>query len=135
MKDISCPFPRLTKALRGAACLALCGLAAQAQPTVTNVFPNGAYQFQATNALNFTVNSTAGVTNLSVALTVTTLTGTAYLQNLSPVNGLTVTGPSTSENVTAALQSNTLYSVVISATDANGVTGNSTISFDTINPS
>lgn len=121
----------------GAACILAFGSSAHAQtgPTIANVYPNGAYLLQPSPTLSFTLNSAPGVTSVSVSLVTTTLSGSlSYLQNLTPGSGLTVSGPNTSETVSATLKTNTLYTATISATDANGTT-TATYSFDTISAS
>jgi hypothetical protein len=129
---------KLTKSIVAgvaAACILFSGNAARAQSAIANVFPNGNYQFQYSPTLSFTASSAAGVTSVSVQLTITSLaTGSSYLQNLTLGNGLSTTGSSTSYTVTANLTSNTLYSAVIQVTDANSSTASSTVTFDTIAP-
>ncbi len=91
--------------------------------------------FQPSTTLSFTASSPAGVTNVTVQLTVTSMyTGNSFLKNLNSKNGLTITGPSTGESVSAVLASNTLYSAVIQVQDATGNTVNQTVVFDTITP-
>ena len=122
-------------ALLIAASFLLCGRLAQAQSTISALYPNGTNLFQPSTTLSFTASSPAGVTNVTVALTVTSIyKGTSFLKNLSAGNGLTITGPATAENVSAALTSNTLYSAVIQVADANGNVTNLTVTFDTITP-
>src|SRR5882672_1829369 len=66
---------------------------AEAQPVISNVYPNGTNMFQPSSTLSFTASSPAGVTNITVGLTVTSLyKGTSFLRNLTAVNGLTITG-------------------------------------------
>jgi type VI protein secretion system component Hcp len=110
---------------------------AQTGPAITNIYPDGTYQFQPSPTISFYASSAAGVTNVSVTLNSTSLTGQAGLpKTLTSGNGLTVTGPSTDEYVSGGpLVSNTLYSATIKATDANGNLTSTNISFDTINPS
>jgi len=48
---------------------------------------------------------------------------------------LTVSGPTTAELVSAPLSSNTIYSAIITAIDANGLSASTTVGFDTIVPS
>jgi hypothetical protein len=108
----------------------------EAQSVISNVYPNGTNLFQPSSTLTFTASSPAGVTNVTVSLTVKSLyTGQSYLKNLTAANGLTITGPNTSLSVSAALTSNTLYSAAIQIADANGSAASQTVSFDTINPS
>jgi len=91
--------------------------------------------FQPSSTLSFTASSAAGITNVTVQLTVTSLyTGSSFIKNLSAGHGLTITGPSTGENVSAALTSNTLYSAIIRIQDANGSVASQTNAFDTITP-
>jgi hypothetical protein len=106
----------------------------QAAPTISSVFPDGTHQFQASTKLSFTASSTAGVTNVTVALTITSLKGTSFIRNLSSASGLTITGPATGESVSAALSSNTLYIAAVQVTDATGATVSTNITFDTIAP-
>ena len=118
-----------------AACMMLCGGVAQAQPVISGVFPNGAYQFQATNKLAFTVTSSANVTNITVSLQTTPLGGSTILEISSIGDGLTITGTGTSNNVSLSLSSNTIYAGSISVADANGNVASTSLSFDTIEPS
>jgi hypothetical protein len=93
--------------------------------------------FQPSSTLSFTASSAAGVTNVTVHLTVTSLyTGQSFVRNLSSAagGGLTITGPGTGETVSVGLSSNTVYSAVIQVKDATGNTANQTVSFDTIIP-
>lgn len=108
--------------------------AAQAQPTLSSIYPDGTVQFQATNTLAFNVSSTVGITNLTVQLSATNLVGVGTTQLLTNGSGLTVTGPATSETATATLSNNIMYIAVIQAADANG-TLSTTVVFDTITPS
>ncbi|HXC98006.1 MAG TPA: lamin tail domain-containing protein [Verrucomicrobiae bacterium] len=109
---------------------------AQALPVISNVYPNGALQFQSSATLNFTASSSLGIapSAITVQLTGTTLPGTTYTTTLTSANGLTVTGTASSENVSTPLTSNMVYTAVIQVTDANENTTNLTVSFDTINP-
>ncbi len=134
MKDKNCPLFLSTRGALAAACMLLPALA-QAQPTISAISPDGSHQFQPASALTFNVASLVGVTNVSVQLTVGSLLGSKYLEAFSTGNGLSITGPSTSESVSVPLNTNVYYSVVIQATDANGATASSSAAFDTINPS
>jgi hypothetical protein len=131
----------LASACFTAVCLLLSGALAQAQPTLTAFSPDGSVQFQSAapspNTLTFTVNSSTGVTNLSVLLT-----GTGFLSvvggwpvattvTLTTNNGLVVSGPSTSENVVIPLGNDMTYNATITAADAGGVTVHA-MTFDTI---
>src|SRR6267142_97375 len=107
----------------------------EAQPVISNVYPNGTNLFQPSSTLSFTASSPAGVTNVTVQLTVTSLyKGTSFINSLTAASGLTITGPSTALNVSAVLTSNTLYSAAIHIQDANGSVSNLTVSFNTITP-
>lgn len=127
---------RTTKSFNAAlACLAgalLCGGAtALAQPSISNVYPNGTNMFQPSATLSFAVTSGSGVTNITVDLTSTNLySGTVLRAHRTSANGLTIAG----SNVSTPLSANTLYGATITAYDASG---NSSVSvgFDTINPS
>ncbi len=129
---------KLTKTI--SACLAavgvmLTGSISQAAPTISNLSPNGAFQFQSSGTLGFTLASTPGVTNVSVQLTGTPLTGggSAVLSYLTIGNGLTAVGSANSETISATLSSNVIYSAVIKASDAAGTTSQA-FNFDTIQP-
>ncbi len=107
-----------------------------AQSVISNVYPNGTNLFQPSSTLTFTASAPAGVTNVTVGLTVKSLyTGQSYLKNLTAANGLTITGPTTSLSVSAVLISNTLYTAAIQIADANGNVANQNVTFDTIAPS
>jgi hypothetical protein len=113
----------------------LSGGFAQAQSSIANIYPNGTNMFQPSSTLSFTASSPAGVTNVTVSLTVISLyKGTSFIKNLTASSGLTITGPSTALNVSAVLTSNTLYSAAIQVKDANGSMANQTVAFDTITP-
>jgi hypothetical protein len=118
------------------ACALFWGAVAQAQPTVSTIYPDGAIQFQHTNTLAFTISSATSVnpSSISVHLAATNLDGTVTSQLLTATNGLTITGSATSRVVTTPLASNTVYTAIIQATDSTGdlVTTND---FDTITPS
>jgi hypothetical protein len=135
---IAAPFAKLFASLKACAAFALLMLAgrmAHAQTTITGISPDGTRQFQPSATLTFNAGSPAGVTNVTVQLTTTSLTGQSFLKNLTAGHGLTITGPATSRSVSASLSSNVLYSAVIQAVDANGNAASSTVSFDTIAPS
>jgi hypothetical protein len=120
----------------GAISALLCGAVAQAQPVITSISPDGSHLFQPASVLSFHATSTVGVTNVTVALTVTSLSGSSFLKNLTQASGLTVNGATSKDlTVTANLTSNVMYAAVIQATDANGVSSSASVSFDTINPS
>jgi hypothetical protein len=106
-------------------------------PSIANISPNGATQFQASGAFTFTASSVAGIStnSISVQITGTNLFGQTFTTNLTAGNGLTISGSSTSWNVSLYLAANTFYSAVISVTSLNGDQATSTVSFDTVNPS
>jgi hypothetical protein len=106
-------------------------------PTITQVYPNGAVQFQPTNTFAFSANSAAGInaTGIRVTFTVTSLTQN-YTTNIASTNGLVVSGTSNNRTVTyAGLIENARYTAAITVSDINNNTANSTVSFDTYNPS
>src|SRR5258708_582223 len=105
----------------------------EAQPVISSISPNGQYQFQPSPTLSFVASSGTGVTNVSVQLTTTTMLGQGSFRTLTPLSGLTVTGPATSESVSCSLRTNFLYTAVIHASDAGG-SSSATVTFDTINP-
>ncbi len=120
-----------------AACVLLSGnvTRTQASPVIANTYPNGAYQFQATNSLAFNVNSSVTVTNIKVLLNVTPLGGSSFIKTITTANGLIISGPPASLIVTAPLSTNTVFTATITAIDANGDSTVSSVSFDTISPS
>lgn len=108
-------------------------------PTIPSMSPS--YETLCTNAFfTATANSAAfTITNVQVIVTTTTLGGTASTTatNVPGSPGLTVTGLGTgTANISYALHSNTVYSsVVVKATDANGITVTSPAdAFDTLAP-
>jgi hypothetical protein len=132
-----------------AASLVVYGNAAQAQPSISDVMlpnaPNqqngfavGQVQFQGAapnpNQLTFQATSATGVTALIVNLTGTTLQGGVSSTFLTLTYGLSVSGPSTNESVLVPLENDTLYTAVITATDAGGSVSLPSVKFDTINP-
>jgi hypothetical protein len=108
--------------------------ALMAPPTLVSIYPDGSVQFQPTNVLAFNLSSRAGITRLSVQLSITNLVGTGTTQVLTNGNGLTVTGSATNLSASAPLTSNMLYTAVIQAVDANG-SFTTNVTFDTIMPS
>ena len=98
------------------------------QPTIVNVFPNGAAFFQATNKFAFTVNTAGGGTIATNNITVT-LNGVA-------LTGLQFTGSAATGwvvNYTNLVQ-NTNYVAAINVLDSNGNSASTTVSFDTFKP-
>src|SRR5579862_1809049 len=120
-----------------AACTAVgffCSHVAPAQPAIGSVYPDGSYLLQPAATLSFTASAPAGVTNVSVQLTLTNMsTLQSYVRTLSSANGLTISGPSTSQSVSAPLITNGLYRALIQVTDATNGTASQTVIFDTIN--
>ncbi len=115
----------------------LCGGASQAAPSISGVvLPNahnnqgtyaiGSVQFQGavppkTNFLSFQVTSATGITTLMVQLQDTNLPGVVTTTSLTSANGgLTVSGASTNETITAPLAKDTTYGLVITAADSSG---------------
>lgn len=131
-------FPKMKSLISTSALVAALSLlshSAVAQPTISSVFPSGAYQFQQTNALTFTAGSSAGIANVSVTLTATTLLGVqGFPQTLTSSSGLTISGSANSETVRAPLNTNDLYTAEIVVTDTGGLSTTNSISFDTISP-
>src|SRR6202000_791965 len=98
-------------------------------------YPDGKFQFEQTNKLVFTANSTAGVhaSDILVQLTGTTLGGQSSSVILTPANGLTVTGSANSWNVSyGSLSNDMIYSAFIQVADVNGGVTSTTIKFDTV---
>jgi len=135
MKDLSHLCSQSSKTAWAAACLALSACVAAAQPAITGIYPDGARQFEPASALSFTASSAAGITNVTVNLTGGKIGHTAYLKKLTLSSGLSVSGSAQSENVSAALSTNWLYSATITVQDASGQSASTTFKFDTIIPS
>ena len=136
------PTQLLAPLVAGLAAVAIlfCGDAARANPTIGSVSPSGAVQLQGAapspNVLSFTATTTAasGITGITVALTGTNLPGVVTVINLTSANGgLTVTGTSNNETITAPLADDTVYGMLITVTDSAGSSTSSGV-FDTINP-
>ena len=114
-------------------------LAGPPSPTLSAVTPN-LITLCTNTALTCTVSSTnTTISSVQVIATTTTLGGTVTNTTTYTVGspGLTVTGIGTSSaNISLALATNTIYqSVVVSATDADGVTVSSPVdTFDTLVP-
>ena len=108
--------------------------------TITNVYPDGAWQFEATNALVFTASSSVNINpayDVLVILTGTNLvTGAGSVTTYTTANGLVVSSSSTSTNIIATipLTSNSVYTAVIQVNDANGIPTSFTEKFDTVTP-
>jgi hypothetical protein len=112
--------------------------AAVAATVITNLYPDGAVQFQSSATLSFTASTPNGLTTngIEILLTGTNLVGTGTVKDLTAGNGLNVTSLSpTSCNVSAPLASNTTYTAFIQITDGDGIVQSWNVKFDTINPS
>jgi hypothetical protein len=121
-----------------ASCLLLSSNPAQAQVTISNIYPDGVYQFESSPTLSFNASSPAGIaaTNVKVVLTTTYIqNGVSFFRTVTSANGLTISGPSTNLTVSMGLGSNTAFKAVITATDTASSTASTTVNFDTINPS
>jgi hypothetical protein len=105
-------------------------------PVINNLYPNGVDQFQYTNTMSFNAESSAGInpSTISVQLTATNLVGQAFETNITAANGLTISGPSTNLSINLSLQSNTVYTAVISVTSQNNEVSTTSVSFDTVQP-
>ena len=105
-------------------------------PVISNLYPNGQYQFQNSSDLTFNAASSAGFDpgEISVQLTGTNLLGQAFITNFTSANGLIITGPSTNLSISLPLLSNTVYTAVVTVTTENNETTSSSVSFDTITP-
>lgn len=91
-------------------------------PVISGVYPNGTNLFQSTNTLAFSLSSAAGVSTNNIILTL----------NGAPVSNLVFAGSATNWSVSYPhLQPNTVYTVLIAATDANGNVTSASNSFDT----
>ncbi len=105
--------------------------------TITNVYPDGSFQFQDTNTFTFNASSPVAInpsTDVSVQLAATNLSGVGSVTLLTTANGLSYTGNSTNITVTGPLTSNMVYTVLIIVNDANGNPASSSVNFDTIAP-
>src|SRR5207248_1608385 len=105
-------------------------------PTITNVYPDGVYQFQRTNTLAFEVLSPVGVdpAGLQIVVNATNLLGQGSSQLLTTANGLSATGSTNDWIVTTPLTSNTVYTLVIQAADLNDNASSVNVVFDTVSP-
>ncbi len=115
---------RFTSTITGlwvAGCVFLANEIVQAQ-SISNVSPDGSHLFQPSTTLSFIAASPAGVANITVQLTGTSLPGVTTVTTLTSASGLNLTGTITSRNVSAPLTSNMVYTAVIQMTDANNNT-------------
>ena len=101
---------------------------------VTNEYPNGVVQFQATNTFNCSVISPNGIGNIVVEAQGSYLSGGSFSQTLTPTSGLTITGNSTNKSVSFLLSTDSVYSLTFLITDGAGNGSTASLSFDTINP-
>ena len=104
---------------------------------VGDIYPNGAYQFQVSSAFTFQAESANGIntSGITVQLSGTNLLGQSYVSNYTSANGLTIGGSSTARTVSAPLSANTIYSAIVTVTDAGGNSATNMVPyFDTINP-
>ena len=98
-----------------------------ALPTISGVYPDGQFLFEATNKLAFTVSSST--TTINTANIQVTLNGT----NIS--SSLVFTGGPSTWNVSySGLQLNQTYAVTIQVLDNSSGTANAQLSIDTWNP-
>lgn len=105
-------------------------------PTITDLYPNGTTQFQATNKLQFTANSSAGINpgSILVTLNATNVT-TRFSTNLTATNGLVITGTANSRIVSyTGLIPGASYAATIRVTDQNNNTVSINPKFDTYAP-
>lgn len=95
-------------------------------PTITSVYPDGEYLFEATNTLVFTAGSGAPIPAGNIVVT---------LNGMDVSSNLVFTGGPFTWNVSyTGLQLNQTYNTVIQVTDSNGNSANATLSIDTWNP-
>jgi hypothetical protein len=117
----------------------LLGVAVQAQPSVTSLYPDGSVQFQATNFLSINLSSSDpnGIPSSAISITLSANDLNANLvtnYTATTGHGLTVSGPAAAPVVTLPLSlTNALYTVIIQATDATGALLQTNI-FDTVIP-
>ncbi|HXU78820.1 MAG TPA: hypothetical protein VN794_19745 [Methylomirabilota bacterium] len=98
------------------------------RPVISGIYPDGAKLFQPTNQFAFTASSP--VATIPAANIQVTVNGT----NVS--SQLVITGSALTKSVVLpGLQTNQVYNVVVSVTDANGSSASSTLKFDTYVPS
>jgi hypothetical protein len=105
-------------------------------PTISGLYPNGATLLQPTNTLQFTAQSTAGINDGSIQVTLYVTNNTSqYVTNLTSTTGLVLSGPTTSRTVRySGLKTNTLYRAAVSVTDINNNNVASSVKFDTYAP-
>jgi hypothetical protein len=105
-------------------------------PVISDLYPNGQYQFQNTGNFSFKAESSAGFNDsgISVLLTGTNLLGQVISTNYTSANGLIFSGSGTNLSVSLPLTSNVVYSATITVTTENNETATSTVTFDTVVP-
>jgi hypothetical protein len=122
-----------------AAGIMLSGAAAFAQPVFPAYYPNGTNLFQPSPTFSFNItDASATITNVTVQLVGTPMGGTGgspALQLLEPSSGLNVVGlPGSAVSASCPLKTNLTYAVTITATDGNGISRTTNVSFTTIVP-
>jgi hypothetical protein len=122
-----------------AAGIMLSGAAAFAQPVFPAYYPNGTNLFQPSPTFSFNItDASATITNVTVQLVGTPMGGTGgspALQLLGPSSGLNVVGlPGSAVSASCPLKTNLTYAVTITATDGNGISTTTNVSFTTIVP-
>jgi hypothetical protein len=95
-------------------------------PSVTGIYPDGAFLFEATNKLVFTATSGTTINTTNIILT---LNGTNVSSDLV-FSG----GPSTWNVSYPSLQLNQSYTVLIQVTDNHGASADAQLNIDTWNP-
>jgi hypothetical protein len=97
-------------------------------PRISNVYPDGTLELQATNVFRFTAsNPTVPIYSTNISLT---------LNGVGVSSQLTISGSTSSWNVSLPLALNTpRYTAVITVQDANTNVATTTIYFDTFDPS
>jgi len=96
------------------------------RPAITGLYPNGQAQFQRTNSLGFTVNSTVPLTSSAVTLTVNGVVQSDAVFG-GTANALTVSWPN--------VQLDHAYSVSILVNNPNNDSTSASFIFDTFSPS
>ncbi len=95
-------------------------------PVISGVYPDGASMFQYTNKFTFKVTSSAGVTSNNITVTIDGV----------QMSNLVFSGSSTAWSISSpGLAVNQPHTATVSATDANGNSGQAQVSFDTFNAS
>jgi len=108
--------------LKGVALQAVFSYSNSILPSLSDVFPAGGTLFQSTNTFSFTANSTGGISSNNVVVSINGIQATNLIFSGSS-NRWAVSYPN--------LLPNSVYTTVISVTDANGNVATTTKSFDT----